>query len=256
MIKLQLKNIFIITATVFALSACDDMFKIDNYEGPNASFNGAIKDIKTGELVETDIQNGSRMQFQELGYPTGLLTRVIKQNGEFRDDLFFAGKYSIDFNACNFYPFFVDEIVVNKGNNTRDFEVTPYIRVKNVNIAKDGNTIKATFNLEAGKSEVRLNNVCLYVHTDIYVGDQVTTFTPGGADYKQEFSPAKVINESETYTLTIDLTEEVNKNYFKYERNYYFRVGAMAAIADGGTSVGTIRRNYAPYTVINFSAAQ
>ncbi|MDR1558006.1 MAG: DUF3823 domain-containing protein [Tannerellaceae bacterium] len=252
MIKLQLKNLLIILLAAFALTACD-LFKIDNYEGPNASFNGSIRDIKTGELVETDIQNGSRLQFQELGYPTGLLTRVVKQNGEFRDDMFFAGNYSIDFNACNFYPFFVEEVVIKKGNNTMDFEVTPYIRVRNVNIVKEGNAIKATFNLEAGRDEVRLSNVCLYAHTDIYVGDQVTTYTPGGGGFKQDFSPAKVIAASETYTLTIDLTDEVNKNYFRYARNYYFRVGAMAAIAEGGTSVGTIRRNYAPYTVINFN---
>lgn len=253
MIKLQLNKLFIVAVAILALSSCD-LFKIDNYEGPNASFNGGIRDVKTGELVETDIQNGSRLQFQELGYPTGLLTRVVMQNGEFRDDLFFAGSYSIDFNACNFYPFFVDEVVVKKGNNTMDFQVTPYIRVRNANIVKEGNTIKATFSLEAGKEEVRLSNVCLYVHTDIYVGDQVTTFTPGGTDYSQSFSPAKVINESETYTLTLDLTDETNKKYFQYERNYYFRIGAMAAIAEGGTSVGTIRRNYAPYTVITLRA--
>lgn len=252
MIMSQLKNLFIISVAVFALSACGDMFSIDNYEEPNASFNGSIRDIKTGELVETDIQNGSRLQFQELGYPTGLLTRVVMQNGEFRDDLFFAGSYSIDFNACNFYPFFVDKVDVKKGNNTINYEVTPYIRVKNVNIVKEGNTIKATFNLEPGKDEVRLSNVCLYAHTDIYVGDQVTTYTPGGDGFKQSFSPAKVITESETYTLTIDLTNEVNKKYFKYERNYYFRVGAMASVS----GVGTIRRNYAPYTIINFSVPQ
>lgn len=251
MIKLQIERIIIIFIVIFALSACD-MFKIDNYEAPNASFNGGIRDVKTGELVETDIQNGSRLQFQELGYPTGLLTRVVKQNGEFRDDMFFAGSYSIDFNACNFYPFFVDKVDVKKGNNTVDFEVTPYIRVKNVHIVKEGNTIQATFNLEAGKDEVRLSDVCLYAHTDIYVGDQVTTYTPGGEGFTQSFSPAKVITEPETYTLTIDLTNEVNKKYFKYARNYYFRVGAMASVPE----VGTIRRNYAPYTIINFSVPQ
>lgn len=250
--KLKFKNLYILLIAVFTLSSCD-MFKIDNYEEPNASFNGGIKDIKTGELVETDIQNGSRLQLQELGYPAGLLTRVVKQNGEFRDDMCFAGSYSIDFNACNFYPFFVEKVDIKKGNNTMDFQVTPYIRVKNVNIVKEGNTIKATFNLEPGKDEVRLKDVCLYAHTDIYVGDQVTTYTPGGDGYKQSFSPAKVIDDTELYTLTIDLTNEVNKNYFKYERNYYFRVGAIASIASGGTSVGTIRRNYAPYTIINFS---
>lgn len=250
MIKFQIEKLCIVTFAALALTACS-MFEIDNYDGPNASFNGGIKDIKTGELVETDIQNGSRMQFQELGYPAGLLNRVIKQNGEFRDDLFFAGRYSINFNGCNFYPFIVDEIEIKKGNNTKDFQVTPYIRVQNVKIVKDGNTIRATFNLEAGKEEVRLNNVRLYVHTDIYVGDQVT-YTPPTTHttHAKSFSPTKDMsqNPTEVYELTIDLTDATNAAYFKYDRNYYFRVGAMASVS----GVGTIRRNYAPYTVIKF----
>ena len=247
MTKLKIKKLYVIAFAALTLTACD-LFKIDNYDGPNASFNGGIRDIDTGELVETDIQNGSRLQLQEIGYRPGLLTRVVMQDGQFRDDMFFAGFYSIDFNACNFYPFKIEEIEVKKGNNTMDFEVTPYIRVQNVNIKKEGNTIVATFNLEAGKDEVRLSNVRLYAHTDIYVGDQITTYTPGGSGFSQSFSPVKVIDSSETYTLTIDLTNEVNANYFKYDRNYYFRVGAMASVS----GVGTIRRNYAPYTVIKF----
>lgn len=258
MIQLIIKKLCVIVFIAFTLTACE-LFEIDNYDGPNASLNGGIRDIKTGELVETDIQNGSRLQFQELGYPTGLLTRVVMQDGQYRDDMFFAGSYSIDFNACNFYPFKVDKIEVKKGNNSMDFEVTPYIRVQNVDIKKEGNAIVATFKLEAGKDEVRLNDVQLYVHTDIYVGDQITTFTPeelseeeisqGKTNFKQVFSPVKVIDPSETYTLEIDLTKEKNANYFKYKRNYYFRVGAKASVS----GVGTIRRNYAPYTIINFS---
>lgn len=248
MINLRIKKLCIVAFTAFTLSACS-MFEIDNYDGPNASLNGSIRDIKTGELVETDIQNGSRLQLQEIGYPTGLLTRVVMQDGQFRDDMFFAGFYKIDFNACNFYPFKVEEIEIKKGNNTVNFDVTPYIRVQNVNIKKEGNFIVATFNLEAGKDEVRLSNVRLYAHTDIYVGDQITTYTPGGSGFSQSFSPAKVIAPSETYTLTIDLTNEVNANYFKYNRNYYFRVGAMASVS----GVGTVRRNYAPHNVLKFN---
>jgi hypothetical protein len=250
MIKSKIKKLCVVAFAAFALTACD-LFEIDNYDGPNASFNGGIKDIKTGELVETDIQNGSRLQLQEIGYPPGLLTRVVMQDGRFRDDMFFAGFYSIDFNACNFYPFKIEEIEIKKGNNSVDFEVTPYIRVQNVNIKKEGNAIVATFNLEAGKDEVRLSNVQLYAHTDVYVGDQITTYTPGGTGFRQSFSPAKEIVPSETYTLSIDLTNEVNSEYFKKNRNYYFRVGAMASVS----GVGTIRRNYAPYTVIKFSVS-
>lgn len=249
----QIGKFLYISFAVFALTACD-MFRIDNYEEPNAVLRGGIKDAVTGELVETDIQNGSRLQLQELGYPAGLLTRVVKQNGQYCDSLMFAGSYSIDFNACNFYPFFVDKIDVKKGDNVVDFSVTPYIRVKDVNIVKDGNSaIVATFKLQPGKPEVRLANVQLYFHTDIYVGDQVTTYELQGTGFRQTFNaPDNVIDESTVYTLRIDLTNATNKTYFKYDRNYYFRVGAMATVS----GVGTIRRNYAPYQIIKFSLPQ
>jgi hypothetical protein len=234
------------------LTACDwDMFKMDNYEYPNATLQGGIRDEVTNDLVETDIQNGSRLVIQELGRPTGTLTRVVKQNGEYCDKLFFSGSYSIDFNTCNFYPFMIEKLDVKKGVNNVDFKVTPYIRVKNVNIRQEGNLIIATFKLQAGKEEVRLSNIRLYAHTDIYVGDQYTDYTPGGSGFQQSFSPVAVIDENTEYTLTIDLTNDINKNYFRYPtKNYYFRVGAIASVS----GVGTIRRNYAPHTVLTINA--
>ena len=251
MIKLAIKNLLIISFVVFTLSACD-LFKMDNFDAPNASLHGGIIDIATGELVETTLNTGSRLQFQELGYPTGLLTRVVMENGEYRDDLFFVGSYSVDFNTCNFYPFKVDKIEVKKGDNKIDFQVTPYIRVRNVNIRREGDAIVATFNLQAGKDEVRLSNVRIYASTDMYVGEPYTAFTPAGSEAVQSFSPAKVINDTETYTLKIDLKNTANNDFFfKYTtpRNFYFRIGAMASVS----GVGTIRRNYAPYTVIQLS---
>lgn len=250
MIKLQLKKLCIFIFAACSLTACE-MFELDNYDGPNASFNGGIRDVKTGELVETDIQDGSRMQLQELGYPTGLLTRVFKQNGEFRDDMMFAGSYSIDFNNSNFYPFKVEKVDIKKGDNKMDFEVTPYIRVKNTSIVKEGNTIKARFQLEPGKAEVRLSNIRLYVSTDIYVGEPFNAYNsnvlPVGNNFQQNFSgDNSIIDPSKTYELTIDI--EANKStIFKYSRDYYFRIGAKAANISG---MGTIRRNYAPHTII------
>ena len=250
MIKIEIKYIFLTLFAVCAFSACD-MFKIDNYGGPNATIRGGIKDAATGELVETDMVNGSTLRFDELGWADGgILTRVVMQNGEYQDKLFFAGEYRVGFQDCNFYPFTVDKIVVNKGDNVRDFEVTPYIRVKNVNIRQEGNEIVATFNLQAGKPEVLLSNIRIFYSTDIYAGDQFTRFTIGGAGFQQSFSPAVAIDESVTHRLTIDLTNETNKTNFKYQRNYYFRVGAIASVS----GVGVIRRNYAPHTIINFKA--
>ena len=254
---LHIRQILLLAVAGIALSACD-MFKIDNYAGPNATISGGILDEVTGELVETDVQNGSRLQLQELGYAPGLLTRIVNYTGEYQDKLFFAGAYSINFNACNFYPFKVDTIVFHKGDNVQDFKVKPYIRVKNVNITHEGNEIIATFSLQAGNPEVRLSNVRLYASTDVHVGDQYTSHNPDGDNFQLSFSPAAVINDATTYKLHFDLTTTRNNAYFKVKRDYFFRVGAMASVPNPssvtGGSVGTVRRNYAHYTMINFNA--
>ena len=247
---ITIKNVILTLVAVFAFSACD-MFKIDNYPGPNASINGGIIDELTGELVPTDLVNGSRFQFQELGYPAGLITRSIMQDGKYRDDLFFAGTYSIDFNQCNFFPHKIETITFQKGNNTQDFKVTPYIRVKTLSISKVGNLIVAKFTLQAGRDNVRLSRIDLYAGTDIYIGSGFTYFTRAGSGYSQSFSNV-VINEANVYELSLDLKNVSNNDFFKYKKNYYFRVGALATVS--GTNVGTIRNNYGETVVLNFKA--
>jgi len=251
--KKIVKNLVLIFIAAYAFSACD-MFRIDNYDGPNTSFNGKILDEVTNELVCTDVRNGSHFLLQEVGYRAGTRTKIIQQTGEFRDDMFFAGTYNLDFESCNFYPFKVENLVIAKGNHTQDFKVKPYIRVKNANISLVGNEIVATFSLQAGDPAVRLNHIRLYASTDIYVGDQFTSITPQRTNsesplFEQSFSSI-VIEEDVQYTLKIDLTNTTNKNSFKYQQDYYFRIGAMASVS----GVGTIRRNYAPHTIINFKA--
>ena len=247
MIKLVIKNSFLIFFAVLAFSACE-LFRIDNYGAPNAELCGRFLDAVTGELVESDVQNGNALRLQEKGYIPGVLTRTVMQSGEYCDKLMFAGTYSISFINCNFYTHEIDEIVVNRGKNTRDFQVTPYIRVRNVNIRRDGNDIVATFTLQAGNPEVRLSNIRLFAHDDMYVGDQVTYGLVGGTD-RQTFDPAIVIDDTYEHTLRIDLTLQGNRDILKYSgKEYYFRVGAIAA--SGGGVVGTVRRNYAPYVKI------
>ena len=89
------------------------------------------------------------------------------------------------------------------------------------------------------------------MHIQIYVGEQVKFGLEKDEEgwvpkYMQTFNPVIDINPSTTYSLTIDVSEHTND--FKYQRNYYFRVGALASVS----GVGTIRHNYAPYVVIRF----
>lgn len=235
-------NVSVLILFLFlSLVSCE----IDNYDGPDASFSGSVVDASTGELVGTDLLNGSTIRAYELGWAAlTAQTWVIKNTGEFQNDMVFAGRYNLEFKDGNFYPFNMDNFEIKKGGNTYDFEVTPYIRVKNANITHDvtNKKIVATFSLEGGKPEVLVNSIRLYAFTDMYVGEQIK-FDTKGDGFKQDFSPGKTIDGT-VYTLTIDLEE--NADLFKYSRSYYFRIGALASVPN----VGTIRHNYASLVVI------
>jgi hypothetical protein len=221
--------------------------EIDNYPEPSAHVFGAIRDIEGGALVEQDLQTGSLIGTYELGYETPKLkTWVIKENGEYRNNLVFPGTYNIVFDVSNFFPFKEDSVVFTSGDNEHDFIVTPYIRIKNLLITHDAvaNKIIATFNLEAGKPTVLVKKISLYAYTDIHVGEFIKfNLTTGTGMPAQSFKPSATIDPATQYTLSIDIKADSD---FDVSRNYYFRVGAIAE----QEGVGTIKTNYAPYVKI------
>lgn len=226
---------------LLAMSSCEK----DNFDGPNAQFYGSMRDAKTNELVETDLQNGSVIEAFELGYQNPVSQKwVIKSNGEFRNNLVFANKYDIYLRNCNFFPQEFKDFEIKPGKNQCDFIVEPYIRVKNAQITydKDNKKVIANFSLEAGREEVKVKNVRLYAFSDMYVGEAVKFDVKSSVDRMENIN--QLINPSIIYTLTIDL--EKNNDLFKIGRNYFFRIGAIANVA----GVGTIKHNYAPYVMI------
>ena len=56
----------LITCLVLVVTSCEK----DNFPGPDAQVYGAIKDSLGSALVEQDIQTGSQIEVQELGFPT------------------------------------------------------------------------------------------------------------------------------------------------------------------------------------------
>ena len=240
--------IFIIGSLFLSVTSC----KVDNYPMPNAKLHGAMRDTIGGGLVETDINTGSQIGAYELGkYAANPIRKswVVKQNGEYENDLVFANDYKFEFISCNFFPFNQNN-TIKAGDNTLDFTVTPYIRIKNCSITLNTSTNKivATFNLEGGRPSVKVSKISLYAWTDIYVGEYVKKSMVDVTGSTQSFSPAATIVPATVYTLSINLTTNpaTTNVGFGVHRNYYFRVGAMASQA----GVGTIRTNYAPYVVI------
>lgn len=238
--KSRMYKIILMPCFLFVSISCE----IDNYAGPDAVFYGEIIDEQTGELVGTDLLNGSTIRAFEQGFENpAAQTWVIKNTGEFRNDMVFSGTYNFELINGNFYPFTVEDFEIRQGENEHNFTVTPYIRVQNADILQDGNEIVATFSLEAGDPEVRLNTISLFAFTDIHVGSEIH-FSTSGDSFSQSFSPSIEIDSETEYTLSIDLDE--NSDDFEYSRNYYFRIGALADVS----GVGTVRYNYSPLVVI------
>ena len=240
-----MKKVLLAAASIlFLLTSC----KLDNYDGPNAKIHGRILDEKTGALVGTDISNGSQLKVYEQGYPAAEThsngqTWVIKNTGEYRNDLVFAAQYEVVFENGNFYGF-NQMIDIKKGDNEIDFKVTPYLRVKDCTITKSGNTVTAKFKLEGGKGNEKVNEIRLFAFSDIWVGNYVKFALEGGTD---QAKPGETVDPSKEYTLTIDTSK--NKSFFKYSgKNYYFRVGAKANVP----GAGTIRHNYSELVTIAF----
>lgn len=221
------------------LGSCE----IDNYEGPNASIYGRIIDAQTKDLVGTELENGSSIRVFEHGFATPTAqTWYIMNSGEYRNNMVFAATYDVEFTNGNFYPFKVPDFVVKPGDNNHDFEVTPYLRVKNTKIVYDESNQKvtATFSVEGGKPEVKLSELRLFAFTDQYVGNNVKFDLKNTVSKFLIRNPTPAVIDNTVFTLTIDLNE--NKDFFKFERNYYFRVGALGNVAN----VGTVRHNYSP----------
>ncbi len=236
-----------IASLVFGVTSCE-LFKVDNFPEPDAQVFGAIRDSLGGDLVEQDLNNGSVIGTYELGgYDNPVLRNwKIMQNGEYRNNLVFPNTYKIEFTDCNFFPYSIDEVTFKSGENKLDFFVCPYIRVKNCKIVKEGDLVKASFNLEAGRPTVKLSKITLYVFTDKFVGEYVKlTVSKGNGTPTISYKPVATIDPNTTYTLSIDLA--ANKAAaFAINRNYYFRVGVNAS----QSGVGTVRANYAPYVKI------
>lgn len=215
---------------LFAMASCALVScELDNYNGPDAQIYGSIIDIKDGSLVQQDIARGTQICYQELGYDDPKTQyMIIKETGEYRNDLIFSGRYDFFFNESNFVvPEKLSNYRIQPGNNRLDFTVQPYIRISGVSISRENDgKIVATFSVTPTVDE-KVQRIALFGHLDRVVGDayaQVRTTQDVGEAFK---------DQTKTFTLELDVST------LKQDTKYWFRVGAI--IEKGGA-----RYNYAP----------
>lgn len=198
----------------FVFNSCE----LDNYEAPNASLSGAIIDNQTGETVQSDIISGTRIELIEHGFENPSIQQiVVKVDGTYRDDMMFAGKYSIiPLRRGNFVPMTDTMIVDIEGETVKNFEVQPYIRILDPNITIDGTKITGTFRLEQ-TVENKVSQIGLFGHRSPAVGEPMQFG-------KKTKNIRNVVDPTEVFELVMDV--RTDRDFVKGQA-YHFRIGAI-----------------------------
>ena len=203
--------------------------QLDNYDAPNGKITGRIIDKETGELIQSDIMNGTTIKLLEHGYdPVTPQYLRVKNDGTYTNSLLFSNTYTIQPDQRNFVQIEPQDIEIGK-ETTFDFEVLPYIRIKDVKIAKDGNNIIATFRLQQ-TTDAPVSEIGLYAHIEPNVGEPLYQVAV-------EKTLNRQVSEDETFKLVINAAR--NSALMKAGNSYFFRVGACSA-------TGGAKFNYAP----------
>lgn len=228
----RLKYIFFILLLGSFASSCEK----DNYAGPNAELEGTFIDKATNQPIAQDIISGTTIELIEHGWVTGQTnitqSLVPMGNGTYKNSQIFSGKYLVRAVRGNFQETpVIDTFEIKKGTNKLDFMVTPYIRVKDANIVKNGNIVTATFKLEQTSAQ-NVTRIGLYVHPNPNVGQPMKLAFV-------ETTLNRVTTPTETFTITMDLNGFKSWTQLREGEQYYFRVGAVS-------SATSAKYNYAP----------
>lgn len=105
----------------------------DNYEQPNASLQGVLRDAHTQEPVPGVVGNGNfgDLQFYQLDYgvtnPAAFTSAGFKADGSYANTTLFDGQYKLVPRGPYFYT---DTVVLDlRGNMQQDLNVVPFVDV-------------------------------------------------------------------------------------------------------------------------------
>lgn len=236
------KKIFNIAAlaVMFIISSCE----IDNYSKPEASIFGRIID-QDGDNVQSDVSaQGTKIIYFEKGNFAAPERQAItpKIDGTYEKGLLFPGVYDIIVRDANFRNLdTLKNYQINAGRNELNFTVQPYIKVRDLNISKNGNFIVAKFKLSTpGSTTTRVASTQLFSYLDrvVSIGSRFAT-QPANAGL---LTLNRIPGANEEFTLQIDLSLQGDL-FSKYPTatKFWFRVGALVVTAD---ATGTPRWNY------------
>ena len=223
----KITSLILLLVTVLFTSC--GLNELDNYGQPDAGLSGQILDEETGELIQQDIIRGGVIQIVESGYVTPQYL-VLKTDGTYANTRLFANTYTVQPVRGNFKIVDPQEVQIN-GQTTLDFHVTPYIRIKDVQIIKQDNIIKATFRMEQ-TSVSNVLKVGLYAHPDPNVGEPMHIA-------RKEVNVNAVADPGQVYVIELDTFSDPDLQ----SGNFFFRIGALIDVPEA-------KYNYAPAVTI------
>ena len=223
-------------ALLLSTAVSCDWFELDNQEGWNAKVQGKIIDVVTGQPVQSE--QGGYIVVIEKGWDTEEKQGWrIKNDGTYRNDLVFAGEYVMNtVSGANFYadpqPF-----TLNKGDNTVDFKVTPFVTISNAVVTVEGGKIKATCKVKANFPADKINNigrVVLCANPDRFVKISANPCENDPNAIVSNLDP--VVEHSVTLYIDPEAKYDdgtlINAQEFQYDRPHYVRIAAIGAHYD------------------------
>ncbi|MBB6112693.1 Protein of unknown function [Mucilaginibacter lappiensis] len=205
---------FLVVAAILTISACT---KIDNYDGPNASFQGNIISSAGGNLQTSS--GSTQIKLQQIGWTTPQ-TIPSKFDGTFEDTKLFKSAYKVVPTGGAFWPV-TDTIVVNIAQGTKhDFTVTPYIIIKNFTTSLSGTTLTLKYTITApiAAGLPTIKDTQPYVNTTKLVG--------AGASIR-DFSDVNAVTINKNFTDMSDADKSITLTVPNLlpGRTFFVRVG-------------------------------
>lgn len=245
------KILYAFAGTVVLLSVISSctMFKYDTLDGPNAQINGALLDVKTGEKIgiEASSSGAGALIVVEKGWDAEAdQSWLVRFDGMYTNNLIFAGDYVFSTKNLPCYESENNAFTVKEGKNRMNISLVPFCRILDPVIKYEGGKIVATFSVELGDPTKanQIANVALCGNTQLFVGCNYQNLA--GRDNGAKM---KNVNPGETITLEIDPELPANADLFRYKRERYFRIAAMA---NGNGYNGNNYYNFSP--IYKFSA--
>lgn len=261
-----------VLVSVIALASCS-MFQLDNYDGPDAQIHGRLIDKATNELVGVESSFAQTIDWANVDWSTWYFPTIttsagtllinelgwkdkegkevyedqrwaIRFDGQYRNNLIFAGDYKAFFKELPCYELENPTFNVKKGDNTHDFEVVPFCRINTgsgipITYNAATNQLVAKFKVELGDNTKAnsILNIKFCGNTQLFVGADYFNLVQSddgakkqGMDlsaYGMGIWPAAQPGEEITLTINCDKSGP-NAELFKYTQDRYFRIAAQA----------------------------